>query len=308
MSPTIQILRRAGTAALALWLTAGTVLPAGAATGAGVPPPAQETAPPAERDSPKTLKEAGRDFLRDAGRIWTSPARIGNRDVFALIAVAGGTTFLIAGDEGIRDGLQAYAAKHAWVGDVSPVVTQLGGVGGFAVAGAFFGAGLLFRDEKARDTGYLAGSAILQAMLVDNFLKVLTGRQRPYVADGEDHWGGPAAFFKGSGEDNASFPSGHSAAAFALATVVSMQYGRRAWVPVVAYSLAAGVGLSRMSLDRHWASDVFVGAVVGHLIGRLVVRDHARRRRLTPFAACSPRGFAISLFYDLEPAERGGSR
>ena len=80
--------------------------------------------------------------------------------------------------------------------------------------------------------------------------------------------------------------------------------GRQAWVPVVAYTLAAGVGLSRMALDRHWSSDVFVGAIVGHFIGRLVVRDHGRQRRLTPMLAWTGRGFAISVFYDLEPGVR----
>jgi membrane-associated phospholipid phosphatase len=253
---------------------------------------------------PGSWKQAGRDLLSDTGRIWTSPARVRNRDVLPLIALAAGTTFLIAGDEAIRDGVQSYADKHAWVGDVSPVITQLGGVAGFAAAGAFFGAGLLFKDDRARDTGYLAASAILQAMLVDNALKIMAGRQRPSVADGEDHWGGPAAYFDGSGEANRSFPSGHTATAFALATVVSMQYGHRAWVPVVAYTLATGVGLSRMALDKHWSSDVFIGAAVGHLVARLVVRDYARRRRLVPMLACSPRGFAVSLFYDLEPAGR----
>jgi hypothetical protein len=44
--------------------------------------------------------------------------------------------------------------------------------------------------------------------------------------------------------------------------------------------------------------------VVGHLVARLVVRDYAGRRRLTPMLACSPRGFAVSLFYDLGPAGR----
>jgi membrane-associated phospholipid phosphatase len=304
MNPIRWTARPAGTAALLVLLVLGDVVPAIAASGTAGPAPAEVAKETAADSFPKSLKQAGRDFLGDTGRIWTSPARIRNRDVFPLIALAAGTTFLIAGDEAIRDGVQSYADQHAWVGEVAPVVTQLGGVAGFAAAGAFFGAGLLFRDDRARDTGYLAASAILQAMLVDNVLKIVAGRQRPYVADGEDHWGGPAAYFKGSGEDNRAFPSGHAATAFALATVVSMQYGRRAWVPVVAYTLAAGAGLSRMALDKHWSSDVLVGAVVGHLVARLVVRDYARRRRFTPMLACSRRGFAVSLFYDLGPAGR----
>lgn len=306
MSPIRWTARPAGIAALLVLflIVFGDAVPAVASSGPSGQAPTGSAEGAAADAFPKSLKQAGRDFLSDTGRIWSSPARIRKRDIFPLTALAAGTAILIVCDEPIRDGVVSYADQHAWVGDVSPVITQLGGVAGFATAGAFFGAGLLFKDDRARDTGYLAASAILQAMLVDNFLKIMAGRQRPYVADGEDHWGGPAAYFNGGGEDNRSFPSGHSATAFALATVVSMQYGRRAWVPVLAYTLATGVGLSRMALDKHWSSDVLVGAVVGHLIARLVVRDYGRRRRLTPMLACSPRGFAVSLFYDLEPPGR----
>lgn len=269
-------------------------------------PPAGEGSGPASRTSnPLTLKRAGREFIGDAGRIWSSPARIRDKNVLPILGVAAAATFLIAADEPIRDGVQRFAARHAWVGDVSPVVTQAGGLAGFAAAGAFFGAGLVFKDERARDTGYLAASAILQCFIIDNFLKRMSGRQRPFAADGEDHWAGPAAFFKGGGGGRyMSFPSGHSAAVFSLATVVAMEYRHVKWVPVVAYTLAGGVGLSRMTLDKHWASDVFIGAVVGHCVARLVVRNHERYARVAPIVACTGRGIAISLIWNLDGTGR----
>lgn len=299
---------RSGAAVLTLLLIIGTALPAKALPqGSGQAQAGPEGGPP-DNGPRLTLKQAGRDFLGDAGKIWSSPARIKTKHVLPIFALAAATTFLIVSDRSIRDGIQTFAEKHAWVGDASSAITQLGGVAGFATAGAFFGAGLIFRDERARDTGYMAASAILQAFLVDNLLKSMTGRQRPFVADGEDHWAGPAAAYKRFGKDGSdlygSFPSGHAAAAFSLATVVALQYSRHAWVPVVAYTLAAGVGLSRMALDRHWASDVAIGAVVGHLVARLVVHDHGRRPRIIPTLACSGRGLALSVFYDLDRAGR----
>lgn len=293
MSPFRRPALRPAIAALILFFLAAAV-PAGAAQDSAGPAP--ERAEPA---FPKTLKQAGRDLLRDTGRIWSSPARMRERDIVPLAAFALGAGVLITRDGDVRDGVRSYAERHAWVGDISPVVTQFGGPGGFAVAGAFLGAGLLFKDDRARDTGYLAASAILQTILVDSVIKIAAGRRRPYVADGQDHWGGPAGAFEGTGEDNQSFPSGHAAQAFALATVISLQYRRTVWVPVAAYALATAAGLSRMTMDKHWASDVLVGAVVGHVVARLVVRDHARRGRLTPLVSGSPRGFAVSLFYDL---------
>jgi membrane-associated phospholipid phosphatase len=269
------------------------------------PPAGKSSRPAPPASDPPTLKQAGREFLGDTGRIWSSPARIRDKAVLPIIGVAAAATFLIAADEPIRDGVQRFAARHAWVGDVSPVVTQAGGLAGFAAAGAFFGAGLVFKDERARDTGYLAASAILQSFVIDAFLKRMAGRQRPFVADGEDHWAGPAALFKsGGGGRYTSFPSGHSAAAFSLATVVAMEYRHLKWVPVVAYTLAGGVGLSRMTLDKHWASDVFIGAVVGHCVARFVVRNHERYRRVAPIVACTGRGVAISLIWNLDGTGR----
>jgi len=61
------------------------------------------------------------------------------------------------------------------------------------------------------------------------------------------------------------------------------------------------VGLSRVTMDRHWMSDVFVGAVVGHLVARLVVRNHARRQRLVPVLGCSGRGITVGFHYNLDP-------
>jgi membrane-associated phospholipid phosphatase len=298
------ILVRAGAAGLVLVLVLGTsVAAAGAPPSAGqIPAPAEKTV--LETSDRFTLKEAGREFLGDAGRIWSSPARIKTKHIVPLVGLAAATAFLIASDESIRDGVQTYAGKHAWVGDVAPVVTEMGGLAGFATAGAFFGAGLLFKDTRARDTGYLAASAILQSFLVDNVLKGLTGRQRPYVSGGQDHWAGPAGFFKrfekGGGGLYGSCPSGHTAAAFSLATVIALQYRQHAWVPVVAYTLATGVGLSRLALDRHWASDVAIGAVVGHFVARFVVRNHDRRQRVVPMLACTGRAVAFSVFVDLD--------
>jgi membrane-associated phospholipid phosphatase len=264
--------------------------------------------PLAAQETPRKdlgLKQAARDFTEDAGRIWSSPFRIKERHVGPLIVLAATAAFLIASDEDIRGAFQGYVDRHPWVDDFGPAVTQMGSLGAAATAGLFFGAGLLFKDDRARDTGYLAACAMAQSFLVEHALKGLTGRQRPYVADGEDHWTGPAGFFKRYDPDYDgrydSFPSGHSTMAFSLATVVALQYRHTTWVPVLAYTIAAGVGLTRVTMDRHWMSDVVVGAVIGHLVARLVVRSHTRRQRLVPVLGCSGRGITLGFHYNLEP-------
>jgi membrane-associated phospholipid phosphatase len=293
---------RGGPAALTVVLALAVGTPARALAGTQGPAGALERG-----SGPRlTLKQAGREFLSDAGRIWSSPARIRNKDIIPLVSLAAAAGLLIAADEPIRDGVQSFAGRNPWVGDVAPVITRLGGLAGFGAAGVFLGAGLVFKDGRARDTGYLAASAILQCFLVDNVIKGLSGRRRPDVADGEDRWTGPAGFFKRFDPDvrdgYVSFPSGHAATAFALATVISLQYRHHAWVPVVACAVATGVALSRMALDRHWASDTAVGALIGHAIARLVLRGHDRRRRVVPALACTGRGISLSLFIALGPA------
>jgi membrane-associated phospholipid phosphatase len=71
-----------------------------------------------------------------------------------------------------------------------------------------------------------------------------------------------------------SFPSGHATTSFAVATVFAYEYRDHIAVPITAYSLATLVAASRMSAQRHWVSDVFVGSSLGFLLGRFVYKQH----------------------------------
>lgn len=80
-----------------------------------------------------------------------------------------------------------------------------------------------------------------------------------------------------SGKRN-SFPSGHTAQAFAAATFMSKEYGHLSiWYSVAAYSMATGVGAMRIMNDRHWVSDVIAGAAVGILSTNLVYLTHRHK-------------------------------
>lgn len=61
-----------------------------------------------------------------------------------------------------------------------------------------------------------------------------------------------------------SFPSGHTAQAFAVATFMAKEYGDKSiWYSIGAYSVATSVGIMRVMNNRHWITDVLVGAGVG---------------------------------------------
>lgn len=150
---------------------------------------------------------------------------------------------------------------------------QLGGnLTDAGVAGAFYLAGRWRRDENAQLTGLQSFQALAESLAVVGVLKVVTQRPRPagpggqvliHNADGE--------FFAGG----YSFPSGHAAGAWAVATVVAQRYRRRPWVPALAYSLAGVGAAARVTDRRHFPSDVFVGSVIGYLIGRHVAHQRS---------------------------------
>ena len=161
--------------------------------------------------------------------------------------------------------LQSTAAGFNW----------LGGTGLFAGSVASIAVGRLTGNERLTEIGFRTTEAIAASSAVVGLTKGLVGRQRPFLETND-----PVDFFVGRGFGNAgltSFPSGHTAAAFSAATVLSLET-RRYWPhasPVVTPLLYAGattVGLARMYDSKHWASDVALGATIGTLSGFQVMR------------------------------------
>ena len=72
-----------------------------------------------------------------------------------------------------------------------------------------------------------------------------------------------------------SFPSGHTANAFAGATMLSIEYGEdHRWVPYAAYGVASTVGVMRIANNRHYLSDVLFGAGLGILSMKIAYWTH----------------------------------
>ena len=133
--------------------------------------------------------------------------------------------------------------------------------------------GLARGDAGMRKTALLAGEAVAGAEIATAVLKLATRRVRPAAVPPGGNYSD--TWFDSRGQalsGNGGFPSGHAAAAFALATVVARRYGPgHRWVPYAAYGAAALVGFSRVTLSAHFVSDAFVGGAIGYSIGRFAV-------------------------------------
>ncbi len=131
---------------------------------------------------------------------------------------------------------------------------------------ALLAAGLIREDHYERNTALLIGEALADVEILDLGMKYTTRRlvptSFPRGANYSDSW------FETGGN---SFPSGHTIAAFAVATVISRRYPHQRWLPYVAYGLAATIGFSRLTLSAHFPADVFVGGVLGYAVSRFVV-------------------------------------
>jgi hypothetical protein len=77
------------------------------------------------------------------------------------------------------------------------------------------------------------------------------------------------------GSAHNSFPSGHTTQAFAAATFLSEEYkDTYRWMPYASYSVASSVGLMRVANNRHYISDVLVGAGLGFLSMKIAYWTH----------------------------------
>ena len=215
-----------------------------------------------------------RRIAADQKRIWRFPATAVRGEAWKpALGVLGVTAALIALDPldtpyvqragyqqqpAIRDINRALSA-----GNMARVI--------WAVPLIFYFGGFLFRNSYAWRTGLLALEAAGDAQVIAITMKHIDRRMRPIEVgcDGDftHTWFGTRTFkLDGAG----CFPSGHTASAFAVATVFAERYPKFARL---AYGSAGIVGASRISTRAHFPSDVFFGAALGYSISRFVVME-----------------------------------
>ena len=148
--------------------------------------------------------------------------------------------------------------------------------GSFLIGGALYGIGVVAHKPQLMDLGWHGTEAVLLGSGITGVLKGTLGRARPDASTLTQ----PSDFKFGKGfssDGRTSFPSGHSTSAFAAAAAVTSEVNRMwpryTWyVGPVMYGGASLVALSRLYHNRHWASDVVLGAGIGTFSGLKVVK------------------------------------
>jgi len=230
-------------------------------------------------------------LLHNFGEQFLSPVHANASDLIWTVGVASATAFLFYYDFQIDEGIRTARDKSKLVRGISPVITEFGNSYAIGLVGVCGLAGLAGKNHKLFQTSLLASQAAITSGVWVRLVKYCTSRERPsasytYPAH-KGHQGGYwYGFFKqydtsitSIGRDISyfdAFPSGHTSTAFAIATVFAMQYSDSKAIPIIAYSMAGLVGITRMVEHTHWASDVFVGAWAGYLCAKQVTLHHRK--------------------------------
>jgi membrane-associated phospholipid phosphatase len=242
---------------------------------------------------------------------FTKPFHTTRKEWLRFGLFAGGVAVLTTVDEPIQKWALQLRNNNPAVASVGRYITNAGGTNEvltLTVIGAY---GFISKNTKIKTTTLLASQAYITSALAESSLKFLFGRTRPSFYDPNEEaepkflgpFGNTSRDFLG-GRSNSSFPSGHATAAFAAATVFAMEYKNTKWVPVLSYSAASLIALSRITENKHWTTDILVGSVLGYFSGRHIVDNYHRYAKLK--APQQPKNsVSFDLHYNIDHVEPG---
>ncbi len=189
-----------------------------------------------------------------------------------IIAAAIGIPFFII-DKFVRD-ISQNPAIHSRAVDSFFLPVHIFGMGwGYGVVIMLLVVfGLLYRRSRPLIVGGELLTGLIAGGILARAFKMSIGRLRPWDSLS------PFSFFK----DGYSFYSGDVSAAFIFATIISKEYPRQNLrfiginralpiIPILSYSTAVLVALQRLYGNKHWASDVYYGAIAGCAVGLLCI-------------------------------------
>lgn len=215
-----------------------------------------------------TVGSLGKQVIDDATYLLSSPLRIDGKSALIVGGIAAGIGGLMVADKTIQRAFQENRT------DTNDEIAKTFETIGFSrtILGAnvaLIGAGWLFRQHEEGNKLMRTALVSLESQMfvegIAGLTKFAVGRARPDAEEGVQSYDPFDGFDK-------SFPSSHAARSFAVAAVFADAYPQP--VPFLVYTGAALISLSRIHTNEHFASDVFAGAALGFVIGKVLSWRH----------------------------------
>ena len=241
--------------------------------------------------SVKPDKHFLKSFWQDSKKVALAPKYWNSKQWIAAGVVVGGTFLLYQYDMEINNYFQS-RQTHLGENLSKNVLEPFGsGLYSFPTLGLFYAQGMIWKNPRSQKVALMGAKAYIISGIFVQFPKFLINRHRPYHNKPSQHdiFEGPSlSLYK-------AFPSGHSTSVFAIAAVIASEYKSTIWVPIVSYTLASFSALSRIYDNKHWATDVFIGSVLGWSIGKLVYNSNNWKVKTYPMI--TPESAGLSFNY-----------
>lgn len=205
-------------------------------------------------------------FFSDFPLLASAPARYTKKDWKTVGLVVASAGALMVADRSIKQIVQRN--RSGLFDNAANIVEPFGNKYPPYIIAAMYLTGVISKDRKMEHVSLITAKSLVFSTVFYAASKQVVRRRRPAFTDNPFEVN---SMFQG-GREWTSFPSGHANTIFTVATAISLQYRHKKWVPPLAYGIAGLTGLSRIYDNRHWASDVLVGAAMGHFVTKTLYK------------------------------------